>query len=98
MYGTIARVCPKPGQESAVAASLEEWDKTQRPIVKGALVGYLFKPDKSPDELVMVAIFADKESYDANAMDPAQDEWYRGFRQHLQADPVWEDGEILYGS
>ena len=64
MYGTIARITPKPGQESAVIALMEEWDR---------------------------------ESYRANSEDPKQDEWYRKIRDLLQADPVWEDGEILYG-
>ena len=34
----------------------------------------------------------------ANADDPEQDKWYQEMRQHLEADPAWHDGEIIYSS
>lgn len=95
MYGTVAHVRPKQGQEKAVVAALEEWDATRRPKVKGAIASYLYKLDKSPNELVMAVVFQDKKTYIANAEDPEQDKWFRKLRGLLQADPVWEDGEII---
>ena len=71
------------------------WDKTRRPNVKGAEGGLLLKPDKGSGELVAVAIFSDKDSYHANAGDPGQHEWYLKLRALLEADPEWEDGEIV---
>jgi quinol monooxygenase YgiN len=76
---------------------MEEWNRTRRPDVKGVVGGYLLRPDTKPDELIMVAIFEDKQTYEANAGDPAQDRWYRRLREDLQDDPAWEDGEFLVG-
>ena len=95
MYGTVARIRPKPGQEKALLAQMEEWKRTRQPKVKGAVASYVYKPDNKPGELIMVAVFQDKKTYRANAEDPEQDKWYRKFRELLQADPVWEDGEVI---
>ena len=97
MYGTVARIKIKAGQEKAVVAVLDEWNKERRPKVKGALAGLLYKLDKKPGEYLMVVAFQDKATYTANAQDPSQDAWYRKFRALLDADPAWEDGEIIQG-
>ena len=96
-YGTIYRMRPKPGAEPQLVALLEEWERERKPNARGAIGGYLFKPDGRPDELIGVAVFRDRESYRANASDPAQDAWYRRLREHLEADPEWDDGVILGG-
>ncbi|MCI0439344.1 MAG: hypothetical protein L0177_09460 [Chloroflexi bacterium] len=97
MYGTIFRMKPKQGQEQKIIELFEEWERTRKPKVKGAVAGFLMRPDKMAGELVGVAIFSDKASYDANADDPEQDKWYRRLRDLLQADPTWEDGEYVAG-
>ena len=95
MFGTIAHLRPKAGQEQAVVANLQEWDRLRKPNVKGPVAGYLYRSDKNPGELVMAVIFQDRESYYANAADPEQDRWYRRLRDLLETDPTWEDGEII---
>jgi len=70
-YGTIYRMRPKPGAEPQLVALLEEWERERKPNARGAIGGYLFKPDGRPDELIGVAVFRDRESYRANASDPA---------------------------
>ncbi|MBI4493776.1 MAG: hypothetical protein HY690_13370 [Chloroflexi bacterium] len=89
---------PKPGRERELVTLWEEWEQTRAPKVKGALGGYLMRPANRPGELIGVAIFSDRASYEANANDPEQDKWYRRMRDHLEADPIWEDGEYLAGS
>ena len=96
-YGTIYRMRPKRGAEPQLVALLEEWERERKPNALGAVGGYIFKPDGRPDELIGVAVFRDRESYRANASDPAQDAWYRRLREHLEADPEWDDGVILGG-
>jgi quinol monooxygenase YgiN len=93
MYGTVARIKPKPGMDQAVIQSLEEWQRDRRPKVKGAIGGYLYRLDKGG--LMMVAVFESKEAYIANAEDPAQDQWYQTFRALLETDPEWNDGEVV---
>jgi quinol monooxygenase YgiN len=96
-YGTIYRMRPKPGAEPQLVALLEEWERERKPKVRGAIGGYLFKPDGRPGELIGVAVFRDQESYRANADDPAQNAWYQRLREHLEADPEWDDGVVLSG-
>ncbi len=43
-------------------------------------------------------MFQDKESYMANANNPAQDAWYKELRELLVADPTWDDGEYVASS
>ena len=86
MFGTVAYICPKAGQQQAVVDLMQEWEST--PKVKGAVGGYMFKPEKSPGELITVAVFQDRESYFANAEDPEQDRWFRWIQELLEADPT----------
>jgi quinol monooxygenase YgiN len=94
MYGTIARIHPKPGSQEAMRALAEEWE-AKRGQVAGSRATYMFVPDHNPyDEptTFMIAIFDDEASYRANADDPEQDAWYRRMRELLEDDPDWMDG------
>ena len=95
MYGTIYQLRPKPGKEADVIRLMDEWHRERRPKVKGSLAGYLYKLDKGG--MMGVAVFESKETYAANAGDPEQDRWYRRLRDLLEADPEWNDGEIVSG-
>ncbi len=95
MYGSMFRMKVKAGQEDKVIELFNTWDETRRPTVEGAVDGLLLRPDKESDVLVAVAIFSDKDSYRANADDPAQHEWYLRLRAFLDTDPEWEDGETV---
>ena len=97
MYGTIARMKPKPGEESAVVELMREWSESRGKTIAGFKSSYLYRPVASPDELVLTVAFADRESYEQNADDPGQDEWYQRLRAVLQSDPDWEDGDIVSG-
>lgn len=98
MYGTVAHVRPKSGQEQTLIDLFDEWNRDYAPNVKGAIAGYLYRKDGDPGELIMVAVFKDKHSYVANADSPEQSAWFEKFRATLEADPVWEDGEIVASS
>src|SRR5262249_46962931 len=95
MFGTVFRMRPKPGQQQAVEELFHRWGHDLRPNVQGAYSGFLFKSTSHPGELVGVAVFDSKASYDKNANDPAQDRWYRELRALLEADPDWNDGEVV---
>ena len=98
MYGSIFRMKLKPGQEQRMVDLFDEWDRDRRPKVKGAITGFILKPDNKPGELVGAGIFEDKEAYMANAADPEQHQWFLKLRELLEADPEWEDGEFIAGS
>jgi quinol monooxygenase YgiN len=92
MYGTIFRLQPRKGHEEDVVAHFDTWAKTQGERVEGAHATYLLDSERRPGELVGVAVFDDKSSYQANASSPEQDAWYRDLREMLETDPIWEDG------
>ncbi len=95
MYGTVARMRVKPGHMEQLQRLNQEWQEGRGRQVRGFVASYVLRPDNRPDELVLVAVFQDQESYRANAADPEQDRWYRQLREHLEADPEWTDGEVM---
>ncbi len=95
MFGSIYRMHPKPGEESNIAAHFRRWERDRRPAAGGTVAGYLFRPKARPHELIGFAVFDSESSYRTNAGAPAQDQWYRDLRQMLEADPEWNDGDIL---
>ena len=74
---------------------MQEWNVERKPKVKGALSSYLFELDSDPQDWILVALFEDKESYEANADDPEQDKWFRQLMEHLDGEPQWHDGEAF---
>lgn len=95
MYGTVAIIKPKAGQEQAFAEMLDKWWNERRPNVKGAIASTIHRNDGNPGELIMSVVFESKEDYVANAENPEQDQWYQEMRALLDADPRWMDGEVL---
>jgi quinol monooxygenase YgiN len=98
LYGTVARMRVKHDHQQLLQAMNDEWTQGRGSQVDGYVASYVLRPDDRPDELVLVAIFRDRDSYRANASDPEQDRWYRQMREHLEADPEWTDGELVFAS
>jgi quinol monooxygenase YgiN len=96
MYGTIAQMHLKPGSLGEVTRMSETWEREHGQNTDGFVGTHIFQMDANPDEVWLVAIFENREMYQANASRPEQDEWYQQMRAHLEEDPVWHDGEIIY--
>jgi quinol monooxygenase YgiN len=94
MFGTIYRMRPKPGMEAAIEELMRREEKG-RAMPAGFIAGYLFRSRSRPGELSGVAVFDSETSYRRNAEDPEQDRWYRQLRDLLEADPEWNDGDVL---
>ena len=92
MYGTIAHFRIKPGTKDEFVKAM---DSLGDAIIPGWKADYYFQMDQDTDEFYLVAIFNDRESYDANASSPEQHERYLKFRSFLVADPEWNDGHIV---
>lgn len=93
MYGTIARFRVKEGvDKDEFKRKMDEFDSSD---ILGWIADYIFQTDADSDEFYLVAIFRDKESYQANADDPKQHERYLIFRSFLADDPEWNDGAII---
>jgi quinol monooxygenase YgiN len=93
MYGTVARMKVKPGK-------MDEFIKTASDTGRRRPNGYLgeivYKMDNNPNEVIMAVFFADKATYQANANDPAMNKEYEQYRALLDADPEWNDGEVVH--
>lgn len=97
MYGTVYRFRVKPGKEQELQRYMEEEQaELQRLRTAGMIASYVYKLDN--DGYMGAVVWDTKERYHANANDPAQDRWYRKFRELLDADPEWNDGEIVAAS
>jgi quinol monooxygenase YgiN len=96
MYGTIARLRVKSGHFDQIVKMTREWEQNRQSEDIGFINSYVFRTDADPDEYMLVVFFTDRESYHANASNPEQDRWYQEMRSHLERDPEWQDGEIVY--
>ncbi len=92
MYGTIAHFRIKPGTRDDFIQAMDSFGDA---IIPGWVADYHFQMNNDPEEFYLVAIFKDRETYEANADDPGQHERYLKFRSFLVDDPQWNDGFIV---
>lgn len=90
MYGTIAKVRVKEGKIAEFQSLLEDLGAGV-----GQIARYVYQMDADPRELWLVAVFASREAYWANAHSPEQHERFSQVRLLLEGDPEWHDGEII---
>ncbi len=93
MYGTVARMKLKAGQEDAMLALLKEFEGLNVP---GFVGEYMYRADSGSNEYWMVAVFQDRESYVKNAESEQMHQFYLRYRALLEEEPEWHDGEIVY--
>jgi heme-degrading monooxygenase HmoA len=92
MYGTVARMRIKPGNEQ----ELLKFAESAADAVAGVVSQTLYRLDNAGNEYILVVGFEDRESYVANANSPEQHQRYLGYRELLESDPEWNDGEVIY--
>ena len=95
MYGTIARLRPNRGQETALDEIGQRWLRERAPTVPGFVAQYVLKSEQHPGEVLTLTVFDSKAAYRQNADDPDQHRWFEQFRALLAAAPEWNDGEVL---
>ena len=92
MYGTIARMKVLPGKEAEFVAEGEQYKDLNIP---GFIASATYKADSGDNEYWLAVVFESRETYRANADDPAQDERFRKMAVLLAAEPEWHDGEVV---
>jgi heme-degrading monooxygenase HmoA len=92
MYGTIAKLRIKPGKID----EMQRLSEMEAKIIPGILFQYVYKMDTNPDEYFLVVGFESKEAYKTNAESPEQHQRYLQYRELLDAEPEWHDGEIVF--
>jgi quinol monooxygenase YgiN len=93
MYGTVAKTRVKPENREKLREVMEKQSAAQ---VSGFVAGYMLWENEG-DTAWLFAIFEDRETYDRNADDPAQNERYVEYRALMEDEPEWHDGEIETG-
>jgi len=91
MYGTIAHFYIHPGTADDFIKTMDSFGNA---MIDGWVADYYFQTDANPNEFFLVAIFANKETYQLNADSAEQHDRYLKFRSFLIADPEWHDGFI----
>jgi hypothetical protein len=92
MFGTVGRAHIKPENKDRLR---EEMADEAYLSIPGYRKSFLMFPENREDEVLIVAMFEDADSYWKNAEDPAQDARYRKMRALLEDDPEWSDGEWI---
>jgi len=94
MYGTVAKMTIKPGAEADLMRLFDDIaGEIESP---GYITDYVYRMDNEPDVYYMAVLFKDRESYAANAADPAMHARYLRYRALLESDPEWHDGEVIW--
>lgn len=93
MYGTIAKLTVKKGQVEALKNAMEKIDRDRS---NGRVSSYAFQLDSNPDEVYLVAIFKDEDTYRANAEREDTHQNFLTMMKYLQKEPEWNDGKVVY--
>ena len=97
MYGTVARFRLKPGMEERLATYQREIERElEGEDLRGFMFEHVYRLDAGANEYILVVAFESKEAYTANADRPGQHQSYLRFRELLETDPAWQDGEVIY--
>jgi heme-degrading monooxygenase HmoA len=92
MYGTIARMRIKPGMEQ----QFRDLEMESTEDTPGFLFSHMYRMDADTNEYMLVVAFEDRESYRRNAESPEQHQQYLRYRELLDQEPEWHDGEIVF--
>jgi quinol monooxygenase YgiN len=90
MYGSVARLRVKQENRQPLR---ELFDGQLSAPMEGFVTSYMLFENDS-DVAWMIAVFADRETYERNADDPAQHERYVQYRALMEDEPEWHDGVI----
>ena len=77
MFVTVSIYCAKAGEEDAIVALYEDWQRTIQPRIRGYLSGELLRKVEAPREFIAIMRFENQESAHTLANDPGQHTWYQ---------------------
>ena len=77
MFVTVSTYKAKAGEEDAVIALHEDWQRNQQAKTQGYLSGELLRNTQAPREFVAIMHFETRAIAQALAIDPERKAWYR---------------------
>ncbi len=77
MFVTVSTYRAKAGEEDAIIALHEDWQRNMQPRVRGYLSGELLREAEDLREFIAIMRVESQESAHALTNDPEHDAWYR---------------------
>lgn len=94
MFVTVFSFHAKPGNEDAVVALFDEWQRDRMPAAKGFVNSELLRDARDQRNFISVARFESEAALRAVAANPDQDAWYRKLVGLSECEPVFTDCEL----
>lgn len=89
MFVTLRILRARAGEEDAVIALHEDWQRNQKPGVEPTCFSWeLLRNNKVPHEFIAIVHFKNEELAQAMAKDLEQDAWFSRLMSLLEAEPV----------
>lgn len=88
MFVTISIYKAKPGEEDAIIALYEDWQRTLRPRTQGYLSGELLRSIENPCEFIAISHFESQEAAQRSTSISEQNAWYRRLISLMQIESV----------
>ncbi len=94
MFVTVFSYRVQAGQEEAVIALHDEWERNHLPKTKGYVSGELLRDIRDTRSFITIARFENAEAARAVADTPEQDAWYRRLVNLTEQEPIFTDCDI----
>ena len=87
MFVTVASYRAKAGEEDAIIALHEDWQRNQQPRAMGYLSGELLRNIVDPRAFITIMRFENQEAAQALTNDPERKAWYQRVRSLTENTP-----------
>jgi heme-degrading monooxygenase HmoA len=94
MFVTVYSYRAKAGQEQAIIALYDEWERDRLPRTKGFVAAELLRDLRDSRSFISIARFESAEAANAVAGAPEQDAWYRRLVDLTEQEPIFTDCDI----
>ncbi len=91
MFVTLSTYRARPGEEDAMIALHEDWQRHQQPHVRGYLSGELLRSVEATGEFIAIMRFESQESAEVLANAPEQVAWYQRLVSLTQETPTYTE-------
>jgi antibiotic biosynthesis monooxygenase (ABM) superfamily enzyme len=88
MFVTMSTYKAKAGEEDAIIALHEAWQRRQQPHARGYLSGELLRNVKASREFIAIMRFETQEAAQALTKDPEREAWYQRLVSLTEDSPI----------
>jgi antibiotic biosynthesis monooxygenase (ABM) superfamily enzyme len=88
MFVTVSSYRAKAGEEDAIIALHEDWQRHQQPHARGYLSGELLRNVKASREFTAILRFESQEAAQALTNDPERRAWYQRLVSLMEGTPI----------